>query len=114
MSTRWSTQTAQPPRRRRPRCWRERLAFARPPEDAPQPPWEFAWLGASVFALLLGTLSFGVPALAAGGSASSVYLVRRKPQRRAIVLLSIFLALLGLVSGVAVSWYWWFGWKRTA
>jgi len=78
----------------------------------PRPvPWPYALLAAGVAGAVLGSLTFGVTALASA-VASLIYLVRAKPQRqRGVVVLSIVVSLTGLVAGVALSYYWWAGGK---
>lgn len=75
-------------------------------------PWEFICLAASVAALLVGALTFGVPSLLAV-AIEGWYLARGGARRRQLVLLSITLAAAGCLAGAALSWYWWFGWKHT-
>jgi hypothetical protein len=73
-------------------------------------PWEFVLLAASVFAALLGAITFGVPSLMV--IAGSLALFARNgagAARNKIVLLSAGLGVLGLVSGVAVSYLFYFG-----
>jgi hypothetical protein len=75
-------------------------------DDAKPPfPWEFVLLAASVFSMLLGAVSFGLPALISG-IVASVYLSRHRNEPRSrIVVISIVLAVVGLVLGIAVSYY---------
>jgi len=80
--------------------------------DAPvRFPWEFLLLLASVFAALVGALTFGLPSLAlAGGTVT--YMARTRGNgnaHRGIVMLSAGLALLGVIAGVPVSWFLYFG-----
>ncbi len=72
-------------------------------------PWAYALLAASVLGTVIGALTFGATALLVA-CAACVYLLRGRPQRqRGVVILSIAVALIGAVAGVAVSHYWWRG-----
>ena len=75
-------------------------------------PWEFLLLAGSVFSALLGAVTFGVPSLAVAGGAAAYWSRHRGNQRTGIVLLSGVLALLGVVTGAAVSYMLYFGSKR--
>jgi hypothetical protein len=81
------------------------------PKEPRPVPWPYALLAAGVAGAVLGSLTFGVTALASA-VASLIYMVRAKPQRqRGVVVLSIVVSLTGLVAGVALSYYWWAGGK---
>ena len=70
-------------------------------------PWPYALLAAGVVGAVLGSLTFGATALASA-AAAPIYFVRAKPKsQRAVVMLSIVVSLIGLVTGVAISYYWW-------
>jgi hypothetical protein len=72
-------------------------------------PWAYALLAASVLGTVLGALTFGATALLAA-CAATVYLLRGRPLRqRGVVVLSIVVASVGTLAGVAVSHYWWMG-----
>jgi len=74
-------------------------------------PWEFLLLAGSVFSALVGALTFGLPSLAlAGGTVT--YIARTHGNggaHRGIVMLSAGLALLGVIAGIPVSWFLYFG-----
>jgi hypothetical protein len=77
-------------------------------------PWEFLFLAGSVFSTLIGAVTFGVPALAVAGGAAA-YLARNRGsagQRTGVVLVSAALALLGVVTGAAVSYVLYFSGRR--
>jgi hypothetical protein len=76
-----------------------------------QVPWEFVLLAASVFSALLGAVTFGVPSLIVVAG-SLAFVARNRSTgagRNRVVLLSAGLGVLGLVSGVAVSYLFYFG-----
>jgi hypothetical protein len=81
-------------------------------EDAPKVTVEYALLAGSVVGVVLGALTFGVPALLAC-AAALVYIgrLRRRGMRRTprVVLAAALLALVGAVAGAAVSYVWWVG-----
>ena len=78
-------------------------------EDPAEPfPWEYALLGGSVLALILGTFLFGIPS-ALVAAAIAIMFIRGDPQRRRILALSGALALIGLVVGIELSYFWWLG-----
>ncbi len=71
-------------------------------------PWEYALLGAAVFALLAGALTFGIPpALAA--IAGLAYLIFGKPRHRRVLVVVIALGLLGVLTGIFASYFWYYG-----
>lgn len=74
-------------------------------------PWEFLLLAGSVFSALVGALTFGLPSLAlAGGTVA--YMARTRGNdnnHRGIVMLSAGLAALGVIAGIPVSWFLYFG-----
>lgn len=88
--------------------------YAGEPAAAPPFPWEFLLLAGSVFAALLGAVTFGVPSLAAAGG-SVAYLARHRgrqqpaPPRTGVLVASVALAVAGMVAGVAVSYVLYFG-----
>ncbi|MDP9172859.1 MAG: FHA domain-containing protein [Planctomycetota bacterium] len=69
-------------------------------------PWDFALLGASVFATILGALTFGVPALGVGTTAA-IYALRSRAGRSRVAALSALISLVGTAGGAVMSWYWW-------
>jgi hypothetical protein len=72
-------------------------------------PWAYVLLGASVLGTVAGALTFGATGLLAA-AAAVVYLFRAKPNwQRRIVFLSIAVALVGSMAGMALSYYWWMG-----
>lgn len=77
---------------------------------APRIPPEHALLAGSVAGLLLGSLTFGVPALLAL-AAVVVYVIRRRRRGRGhvsrVVVAAALLAAAGVVAGAAVSYVWW-------
>ena len=88
----------------------ERMDEAGPNGRSGQVPWEFVLLAASVFSALLGAITFGVPSLiVVGGSLAFFARNRQGGGRSRIVLISAGLGVLGLVSGVAVSYLFYFG-----
>lgn len=76
----------------------------------PPMPWEHLVLAASVGCLLLSTLTFGAPSLLLGVG-TMVYLSRTPGVMRktGVLLLATFLAFVGFVGGLALSWFWWIG-----
>jgi hypothetical protein len=80
-------------------------------DEPPRFPWEFLLLAGSVFSALVGALTFGLPSLAlAGGTVA--YMARTRGSdsaHRGIVMLSAALALLGVIAGIPVSWFLYFG-----
>ena len=81
-------------------------------ENAPKVTVEYALLAGSVVGVVLGALTFGVPALLAC-AAALVYIsrLRRRGMRRTprVVLAAGLLAFAGAVAGAAVSYVWWVG-----
>jgi hypothetical protein len=74
-------------------------------------PWDFLLLAASVVGALAGTLSFGLPALAAGGAA--VWrLSSGRGQHRGVLVLSACFAILGALAGIGISYFWYMGGYR--
>jgi hypothetical protein len=74
-------------------------------------PWEFLLLAGSVFSALVGALTFGLPSLAVAGG-TVTYMARTRGNgnaHRGIIILSAGLALLGVIAGVPVSWFLYFG-----
>jgi hypothetical protein len=111
-----------PPASDAPRPGRRRLrpahSFARPRRrsgrsgrrPSPRVPAEHALLAGAVAGVLVGALTFGVPALVAL-VATLLYLRRRRgrgdARARRIALAAAVLAGVGVMAGVAVSYVWW-------
>jgi hypothetical protein len=89
----------------------ETMDEAGPHARSGQVPWEFVLLAASVFSALLGAVTFGVPSLiVAGGSLAFFARSRREGGgRNRVVLLSAALGVLGVATGLAVSYLFYFG-----
>jgi len=111
-------------------CWQENLGCAAygceqvdalkpksnepPPEPLPPPiieppealPWPFLLLGASALALAVSSLSYGIPsavvALAVGWR-----MWRKRAARNRILQAAAVIALVGIISGIMVSRFWW-------
>jgi hypothetical protein len=66
---------------------------------------EHALLAGSVLGMLLGALTFGVPALLA--LLACVVYAKRSRKTPALVFAAIALGVIGIVGGVAFSCYWW-------
>jgi hypothetical protein len=66
---------------------------------------EHALLASSVLGTLLGALAFGVPALLA--LVACVVHAKRSPKTPALVYAAMALSVLGVLGGVAFSYYWW-------
>jgi hypothetical protein len=78
-------------------------------DDVAEPfPWEYALLGGSVLALLMGVFSFGIPS-AVVGAGVVLAATRRRGQRRRVLMAAGALALVGLVLGIELSYFWWLG-----
>jgi hypothetical protein len=80
-------------------------------EPPPRFPWEFLLLAGSVFSALIGALTFGLPSLAVAGG-TVTYMARTRGSgnpHRGIVILSAGLGLLGVIAGIPVSWFLYFG-----
>jgi hypothetical protein len=80
-------------------------------DKPPRFPWEFLLLAGSVFSALVGALTFGLPSLAVAGG-TVTYMARTRGNgnaHRGIIILSAGLALLGVIAGVPVSWFLYFG-----
>lgn len=87
------------------------VAGAAGQEDAAYPslfPWEPVLFGLSFAALGLGVLTFGAPSLALLVFAA-VFVIRKRPARRGLVILAIVVSLLGTAAGLVTSLFWFKG-----
>jgi hypothetical protein len=72
-------------------------------------PWEFATLACSAFCVILSAFTFGVPSFLVGAG-TMIYLSKKPGVRRktGVLLLSTFIALVGCIVGLMVSWFLYF------
>lgn len=112
-------------------CWQENLGCAAygceqvnalaPKEESPAPeqamqqpiveaieplPWSFLLLGAATIALMLSSLTYGVPSVLVG-MASTYRLWKKKHLRDRPLDWAIGLSLLGALAGLSLSRIWW-------
>lgn len=71
-------------------------------------PWDYLLLGGSIVSLPLSLFLFGVPSMLVGAGAMAMGW-RGQSRRRGILILSCAFALVGLVLGVELSYFWWLG-----
>jgi hypothetical protein len=82
-------------------------------QPAERLPWDFLLLGAAAIGLMASALAFGVPSLIVAGGvgwrACKRNLIRDPKKFRAepILAAAAILAIVGIIAGIGISWFWW-------